>query len=206
MVVRDERFGVVGVSTCKVWEKAEIVGGRDEIRRWMEEFWGKLRRSASEEVDVVINFGGGRLKTKVLYFKEQNIWACSIKVPSEALSTYQFHRAVPIYWQPFGVGKPSPDSVVSIAVEINIPREGKYPMLGGALIKDASERVWLAHTGRIGGGMFWKWYKGDCIEIWDGGRRYRYALIDYICSETLLKRIANFVHTVYTIKRSRVQL
>jgi hypothetical protein len=29
VVASDERFRVVGVGTCKVWEKTEIVGDRD---------------------------------------------------------------------------------------------------------------------------------------------------------------------------------
>jgi hypothetical protein len=118
---------------------------------------------------------------------------------------FYFGIASNCYWNVFGIGRPG--SQVSIVVEINIPFKGIDGRIAGVFVKDDDGRVWLGHSGKIGGGRrgigpkaFWEEYSGDRVIVHDNGKTYTYAKIGYLDSPDFPERIKDFVIEVNEIK------
>ena len=56
------------------------------------------------------------------------------------------------YWCAYGTEDPTKQSMVSITCEINPPHFGVNRLCAGLFISDSSGSVYLAHSGKVGGG------------------------------------------------------
>ena len=106
------------------------------------------------------------------------------------------------YWNAFGIGLRASNS---ISCEINFPIEGKSQRIAGVLAKDEDGRVWVLHRGIIGGGklgvsraLFEMHYKG----AWKNAEGDPFAVVAILGQPDLVKRVADFVRLVNTIKAS----
>lgn len=109
------------------------------------------------------------------------------------------------YWLAFGKGVPQEKKALEIAVEINTPRLGRHPR-AGKILKDDKLRLFLAHSGRIGGGRPGVSRKEFLASYLLAGRK----LIEYGNGEaailigridtSLAKRINDFLNVVVRFK------
>ena len=113
------------------------------------------------------------------------------------------------YWCCYGTESPEGHSMLSVAVETNPPYEGVNRRTGGVFVRDDGGRVYIAHSGKVGGGRpgigkkaFWKFYGGDQVESvqWPDGRETQVIAISAIDSEHLQARMARFVREVARFK------
>jgi len=114
------------------------------------------------------------------------------------------------YWCCYGTADPEDQTMLSITVETNSPYEGVNRRIGGVFVRDDEGRVYIAHSGKVGGGRpgigkeaFWEFYGGsDDVETvgWPDGRTSGVIVIGRIDSEHLPVHIARFVHEVARFK------
>jgi len=75
---------------------------------------------------------------------EQTFWAVT-KSPWTSVSNR--------YWCAYGVQPPTDKDPLIITCEINPPKSGRNLQCAGLFVRDAAGRIFLAHTGKIGGGF-----------------------------------------------------
>ncbi len=113
------------------------------------------------------------------------------------------------YWCCYGVRDPSREHDLDIAVEINPPKEGFDRRIAGAFVVEPGGRVFLAHSGKIGGGKkgvgkdaFWNFYLGptSATVSWPDREETEVILIGEVRDPRLPQQIAAFVHEVARFK------
>ncbi len=113
------------------------------------------------------------------------------------------------WWCCYGTENPEHQNMLSITVETNSPFEGVNRRIGGLFVKDESGRVYITHSGKVGGGRsgigkdaFWEFYGSEQVEAvqWPDGRESRTIVISPVDSERLQAHIARFVHEVALFK------
>jgi hypothetical protein len=119
-----------------------------------------------------------------------------------------FHRQPEKYWNAFGVDDPSQRKTIVNSVQINPSRQA-HLSTGGAFISDeASDTVFIAHSGRIGGesvgqGDRFLTYFDRYFDIVDVHTRRgikRYILVAEIWDRNLNGLIADFVRACAAFK------
>lgn len=179
---------------CSEIRKAYVVTDKEEIEFSVNKLREALVKVASKELKTNLSYKGGVRRDVNVYF-------------SSKLDMWYFFGYQPSvkYIHAFGLGWPR--SMVSAIVEVNFPVKGRSHRVAGAFIKDSVGMTWVAHNGKIGGAKrgvglkaFWRFYKGDCIDLWEGGAKRRFALIGYLSSDELPVRIKRFVLMVNAIK------
>src|SRR3972149_2299912 len=88
-----------------------------------------------------IGFRGGNVKGKFLWRRSEQFWFYMDPVGIE-------NR----YWCCYGLEDVTKVDMLSITTEINPPRESFNRMISGAFLTDGVGSVFLAHSGKIGGG------------------------------------------------------
>ena len=117
------------------------------------------------------------------------------------------------HWNAFGVSDRRPEFELDAPiVEINFPIENPYYDNAGAFVMDRQpDRLYVAHSGRVGGGRpgigrtAFMEYAIDKLDWWPCGwmdRVEKVALISLLDSEQLVKNIAAFVDVVKAFKAS----
>lgn len=152
-----------------------------------------FERESERVGDVELGFRGGSLKARVRLVRGSRLWWGSGIVEQR-------------YWNAFGLGDPF-TGTPAIAVEVNAPLEGRSGRVAGAFVRDAQGRVWLAHSGKVGGGArgvgaaaFSAWYEQRGAEpaTVDGARPM--FLIGALDDPLLSRRIGEFVERVLDFK------
>lgn len=116
------------------------------------------------------------------------------------------------YWCGYGLAEHlEQQSSLSIVVEVNPPLEGTNRRCAGIFLRDPkTEDVYLAHTGRVGGGRqgvgrntFVDAYRGDnFVDVtWPDGTRSSVLLIGRVDGERLPYHLAHFVREVERFKQ-----
>jgi 5-methylcytosine-specific restriction enzyme A len=114
------------------------------------------------------------------------------------------------FWNCFGIGNPAEQHMLTITVEINPPHEGEDRRVAGLFARDEDSRIYIAHTGKVGGGRkgigpnAFRKFLGD--RAWheietQGGRRTAVAL-GPIDAPDFPNQLAEFVHKVADFKES----
>ncbi len=113
------------------------------------------------------------------------------------------------YWCAFGVDDPYPASLLSITCEINPPKEGIDRRCAGLFVRDESGEVFLAHSGKVGGGRagigkgaFLEYWGNDDIlsVLFPDSEECDYIVLGRIADPNLRRRLADFVHSVAEFK------
>ena len=112
------------------------------------------------------------------------------------------------YWCAYGIDAPKPKQI-PITVEINPPSSGVTGRLAGAFVQGADGHIYLAHSGKIGGGKtgvgkkafvnFCRGVNWQPIEQADG-KPSSMIVLGRIDSPQLLPGIAHFAHEVARFK------
>lgn len=112
------------------------------------------------------------------------------------------------YWNAFGLEKPKEGALRSILTEINFPLKGVDRRIARVFAKDESGRIFVCHSGKIGGGrpgigktLFKDNYRGKKVMISDGEREEEFALIGDINSPRLPYQVRDFILEVDRIKK-----
>ena len=122
-----------------------------------------------------------------------------------------FGKELSHYWCPYGTMDPNSHSSVNITCEINPPTEGIDRRYGGIFLKDSGSGLYLAHSGKVGGGRkgigktrFLEEYSGDLLENvgWPDGVTAEVVLLGKIGGKSFVKNIAGFIRAVEAFKAS----
>jgi hypothetical protein len=112
------------------------------------------------------------------------------------------------YWNAFGLEEPKEGALRSILTEINFPLKGVDHRVAGVFAKDESGKIFVCHSGRIGGGrpgigkeLFKDNYWGKKVMVSDGEREEEYALIGDVNSSRFPYQVREFILAVDKIKK-----
>jgi hypothetical protein len=135
-----------------------------------------------------------------LYWHDQaGFWA--VLVEAEAT---QYSR----YWCAYGTMDPNSHSSVNITCEINPPSEGIDRRCGGTFLKDSGSGLYLAHSGKVGGGRkgigktnFLEEYSGSLEEIeWPDGVTAEVVLLGKVGGTSFVNNLAAYIRAVEAFK------
>ena len=112
------------------------------------------------------------------------------------------------YWCAYGTMDPNSNSSVDITCEINPPTEGIDRRCGGVFLKDSGSGLYLAHSGKVGGGRkgigktsFLEQYSGSLEEIeWPDGVTAEVVLLGKIGGKSFVKNLAQYIRAVEAFK------
>ena len=127
----------------------QVITGKIENKKAVDTLYDHLNKLATDEGEVTLGFPGGNVGTVLVkYDKKVDLWW------HDWLSDNTDHDYGDSYWNNFGTGEPSWNKGLAPTIQFNISREYTYNgrMLTGAMVKDSDGRVYLAHTGKLGGG------------------------------------------------------
>jgi len=170
-----------------------------ELRQAYRTYAQRLRAAATKRYTKTVGWPGGSDTFKNVYHCESHgFWFLFQDAVSDSKERH---------WCAFGTG--SIDlPMLSITVEINPPTRGIYRRTAGLFLRDGQGKVFLAHSGKVGGGKkgvgktaFLKSYRGPRVEVlWPDGNRSKALLISALDSNLLATNIGNFVEKVRRFK------
>jgi len=174
---------------------------RAEIKRASDLLFGNLTRHCERLVRTV-GWKGGREKYPVYWNPRLRFW-----------SLRRLDRKHGRYWCCFGTTDAKTHSVFSITAQINQNVEGFDRSVGGALVRDDQGRVYVAHSGKIGGGRpgigksgFVAGYRGKNWHtvIWPDMKETEMIVIGRVDGARIQDHIAHFVGEIRRFKKSAV--
>ncbi|MBI5209531.1 MAG: HNH endonuclease [Elusimicrobia bacterium] len=155
----------------------------------------RLHGASDEQVTATVGYPGGSDEMRVSNLTDHGIWFAGGDVVG------------PRFWNVFGIGTMKRHGIKPIICEINPPVSGVSGRCGGAFVADRNGRVALASRGRIGGGRtgigkvaFQKHYEGKWVRVRHEGKDAVVVFVDFLDSQDLVERIADYVFAVSTIK------
>ncbi len=173
----------------------EVIEDKKIITKLINEFANLLYDETDEEFPATVGFFGGHGDYEISIIKRLNIWFCSYEADNRV-------------WNAFGIGKPTENQSLSITTEINFPYFGIDRRIAGVFAKDENDNIYILHRGKIGGGkkgvgktLFEDNYRGEFINIKDGDRINKFALIGELYATNFPDQVANFVYEVDRIKK-----
>jgi hypothetical protein len=146
-----------------------------------------------------IGFPGGNTTLELFSYGKGEIWYCSRSLPYEK---------IPRYWNAFGLFDPERSGQI-ITVELNIPIDTNGQHVSGFFAQDSeSERIYLMHSGKIGGGAkgigknaFLAWSRNELVSVLDENGDERVGIVlGSLDKRTLAGRISHFIEQVASFK------
>lgn len=173
----------------------KVIEDEKLIARYARQFAAAFRPYADEKIRVKLGHQGASFSAKVSWSKKLGIWIYS-------------HSAKNIrYWNAFGLGKPQASGHLPITAEINFPLTGIDRKTGGAFARDAWNRIYVIHRGKIGGGkkgigktLFEENYRGNWAWMEDGDSLAEVAVIGALQSPRFALQAAQFVRKIEKLK------
>jgi len=164
-----------------------------------------LQKDAQVFPDHFIGWQGGRRRHTVYWLRDFEFWAVLEQSPPP-IKKGPRHR----FWNCFGIHSPQKQQTLRITVEINPPHEGENRRIGGLFAQDAENRIYIAHTGKVGGGRegigqkaFRKYFQDlQWQEIATLSGRQTALVLGPIDGADFRKELADFVHKVAEFKSS----
>ncbi|MCZ2153398.1 MAG: hypothetical protein LC114_05785 [Bryobacterales bacterium] len=112
------------------------------------------------------------------------------------------------YWCAYGTMDPNSHNSVDITCEINPPTEGIDRRCGGIFLKDSGSGLYLAHSGKVGGGRkgigktsFLEQYSGSLEEVeWPDGVTAEVVLLGKIGGRSFVNNLAAYIRAVEAFK------
>jgi hypothetical protein len=170
---------------------------RGEIRNAFDTIAEHLRQGA-QAFKRQVGYRGGYEEETIYWHSRHGFWCL---FDPEIAKTH--------YWCCFGTMDPADVRMVSITCQTNSPFEGTDRRTGGVFVRDDSGRVYLAHSGKIGGGRpgigkqaFREFYGQKGVETveWPDGRKSSVIVIGRIDGKYLLADVVGFVRQVQHFK------
>jgi transcriptional regulator with XRE-family HTH domain len=188
------------VSRQKRKEKTTMIAitGRNEIARAYEVF-ARTVSEGGHSLERMVGYKGGSEMASLLWHSTLQLWVL-----------LQPDRLADRYWCAFGTDDPVSASMLSIACEINPPREGINRRCAGLFVRDDSGAVFIAHSGKIGGGrpgigksrFMQARGQQDVVSVqFPDGLEGDYIVLGRIDDQNLLARLAEFVRAIAQFKQ-----
>jgi len=93
-----------------------------------------------------LGWQGGSVSADVHWHRSLRIWGVFERSPLDE------HINAPRFWICFGVADPNDESMLKITVEMNPPHQGENRRIGGVFLRDEESRIYVGHSGKVGGG------------------------------------------------------
>ncbi|HJQ58151.1 MAG TPA: hypothetical protein VJ890_14685, partial [Vineibacter sp.] len=147
--------------------------------------------------------GGGAVRGDIVWLRDERFWW-----------RHDATRDVGRHQLMFGVAPDAPTHGESATCEINLPASGVDRRLAGAMVRGPHGIVYLAHSGKIGGGRagrrqaaFRAFVAGGNWQTvrWPDGRAGELMLIGPLDGPRLASQIGGFVHAVHRYKRQAAE-
>lgn len=170
---------------------------RDESERLFKLLKTQWRKNAHIYSDKLIGFQGGGHHCQLYWKPDICIWG-----------VFELNIIRNRFWICWG--DIHPDDPFSIVVETNPPFEGINKRVSGSFVKDEKGRIFLSHSGRVGGGRKGIGKKAFCefsnlanwgIIHWPDGKTSQNLILGEIGKESLLNGIKAFVNEVARFKK-----
>lgn len=175
----------------------KVIEDEKLIARYARQFAKSFRPLISEKFKVKLGHQGASFRAKVSWSKKLGIWIFS--------QTTKDVR----YWNAFGIGQPKGVSHLPITAEINFSWTGIDRKTGAAFARDAQNRIYVVHRGKIGGGkkgigksLFAQNYRGVWAWMEDGETLARVAVVGLLESSRFALQTAHFVGKIAKLKSS----
>jgi hypothetical protein len=159
-----------------------------------------LKKGSKPFHDQYIGWPGGGSHYTVYWRSRDSFWIA-------------FQKYKGRFWCGFGTNQPTRGKGLSITCEINAPLKGVDRRLAGVFVRDDSGIIYLAHSGRVGGGRrgigktaFLEYWRGENIEPveWPDKKQTSVILIGRIDRAELSAQIGHFIHEVDAFKKQVV--
>jgi hypothetical protein len=166
---------------------------RDEIIRAFGGMSKNLRRSA-ETFTRKIGWHGGGGEFRISWRPKEHLWFYLDE-----------NREQSRYWLAFGTSDPTDSQNLTMIGEINPTKVGINRRNGGAFVRDNNGTVYLAHSGKVGGGRkgigktsFLKSYSEPNVEQvrWPDGQVTSMIVIGRIDGDHFPAQVARFIKVV----------
>lgn len=173
------------------------LAARDEIREAFDTFAARLRQGGQPSTRE-IGYQAGYVEHRIYWHARLGFWCL-----------FDADYAETRYWCCFGTVDPEDQTMLSITVEINSPYKGVNRRIGGVFVRDEEGRVYVAHSGKVGGGRpgigkeaFWEFYGGEQVETveWPDGKESKVIVLGRVDGERLPAHVARFVQDVARFK------
>ena len=171
----------------------------DEIRRAQQLMVRSLKKGG-DEFSRTVGYRGGRQDVDVYWHSNYGFWFGQPK-PRRDLNQY---------WCAFGRTNPHSSHHLGIICEINSPFEGVNRRKGGVFLKSENGKIFLAHSGKIGGGgkgvgksAFLANYRGGAYledVVWPDKKQTQHFVIGRVGGVHFLEQVSSFVKEVERIK------
>lgn len=155
-------------------------------------------KKGGKRLKRTVGYPGGHEERYLYWHPKEQFWTSSEKGRNR-------------YWCMFGVADPTTQHYLNITCEINSPLKEINRRCAGVYVKDEYGKIYLAHTGKIGGGrenigksLFINKYRGKdkwAPVLWSDGSSMEVVIIGCITSSRLIQQVAQFVHEVDRIKK-----
>ena len=133
-----------------------VIEDKKEIKQAQLAFAKNMIKKAAKDGDITVGYQGGNAQMHAFWFKGDKFWWAYEPLPPGS-------EKIPRWWNAFGIrqyyrsdephnGEPHWGKQNSISCEINIPLSGNTWQTAGIFVKDPDNEIYIAHTGKIGGG------------------------------------------------------
>lgn len=172
--------------------KLSVITQRQDIDAAQTELERVVRRSATGVYQARIGWPGGNELREAVYVAGLDLWfACKLIADRR-------------WWNGFGFGNPQEAQQLSVVAEVNPSLDGSRQS-AGAFLRDDGGKIWLAHSGRVGGGKKGVG-KAAFLEAFTGSVQsvegHDYVVIGRLDADDFLESLAAFVRTVQRFKAS----
>lgn len=175
----------------------KVITDEFAIKKHARQFVKKIKPFVDEQIKVKLGHQGASFEAKVSWSKKLGIW-----IFSQAIHGVR-------YWNVFGMGKPQAAGNLPITAEINFPWKGIDRKTGATFARDAWNRVYVIHRGKIGGGkkgigksLFEENYRGIWSWMEDGDSLSQVAVIGELGCSRFALQTAQFVGKIERLKSS----
>jgi 5-methylcytosine-specific restriction enzyme A len=168
-------------------------------------FKENLHKDAQVFPDHLIGWQGGSRRHTAYWLPRVMLWAVLEPSPP-GIKKGRRQR----FWNCFGTDNPAQRHMLPITVEINMPQEGEDRRVAGLFALDGEGRVYVAHTGKVGGGRkgigakAFRNFVGDdpWHEIDTSSGKLMAIVLGPVDAPDFAKQLADFVHNVAIFKES----
>lgn len=176
-----------------------LITDENEALQAFEVFRDGFARGAKVFPEHTVGFQGGHKNCDVYWHRDLGIWGL-----------FESQAVKGRFWTCFGTENPAKHAGLNITVEINPPTSGVNLYCAGAFVRDETGRIYIGHSGKIGGGRkgigkaafreFATNREWEPIRV-SGGRRLEVTILGQIESQNLCENIKSFVLEVAEFKR-----
>jgi len=170
---------------------------KSEIQKAFNGARGKLVKGC-QSFTRILGFKGGYATAEVFWHPARGMWM-----------HYDDQHIPNRHWCCYGVTNPKSAQQLDITVEINPPRSGYDRRIHGAFLQDGRSRVYLAHSGRVGGGRpgigksaFLEFSRGLQREqvLWPDGHTSEMFIVGRLSASRFPQQVASYVYEVSRFK------